>query len=102
MSVVKTRPVNVPVKEEPLTELGLGELVIFVWEISFKIIFVWGISFKTIFVWEISLKTNWTKINIIIVPLKLCHIVGLWILLKMSTHHLKQHGVTFVLDFYHL
>ena len=30
LSVVKTRPVNVPVKEEPLTELGLGELVIFV------------------------------------------------------------------------
>ena len=25
---VKTRPVNVPVKEEPLTELGLGELVV--------------------------------------------------------------------------
>ena len=29
LSVVKTRPVNVPVKEEPLTELGRGELSLF-------------------------------------------------------------------------
>ena len=29
LCVVKTRPVNVPVKEEPLTELGLRELSLF-------------------------------------------------------------------------
>ena len=81
LSVVKTRPVNVPVKEEPLTKLGRGSYLCLGNIIKNKLD-----------------KDQYYHRS----PETLPYIVGLWILLKMSTHHLKQHGVTFVLDFYHL